>query len=129
MVSLTLSEMLKYKSFIISSFYTIFWITFSSSLFAQDRIDPLLPPDNSLIKQENLWIIDILSYIESFLLKVALPLVTIGAFLYVAFELLTAEGNEEKMKKAWKVVTYSAIGLITIALAYAIIAMASRLSF
>lgn len=32
------------------------------------------------------------------------------------------------MKKAWKAVSYAAIGLLMIALAYAIIAMASRLS-
>ncbi len=71
---------------------------------------------------------EVLSYIEKVLLQVVLPVVVVGVFLYVAFELLTADGNEEKMKKAWKVMTFSVVGLITIALAYAVIAMASRLS-
>lgn len=80
------------------------------------------------IKDRTWDLIGIFTFIESFLLKVALPLVVVWAFLYIAWELLTAEGNEEKMKKAWKAVTYSAIGLLMIALAYAIVAMASRLS-
>ena len=86
--------------------------------------DPLIKENTA-----NGWsLVEALGFVESFLLKVVLPLVVIGTFLYVAYELLTAEGNEEKMKKAWKSVTFSVIGIIVITLAYAIIAMASRLS-
>lgn len=117
------------KSFFTFLFYSFLSFGISSNISAQERIDTLTSPNNSLITKTNWNIIDVLSYIESFLLQVILPLIVVWVFLYVAFELLTAEGNEEKMKKAWKVVTFSSIGLITIALAYAIIAMASRLSF
>lgn len=50
-----------------------------------------------------------LSYIESFLLKVVLPLVIIGSALYIAYKLFLAEGNEEENKKAWKAVSYASI--------------------
>jgi hypothetical protein len=43
------------------------------------------------------------------LLKALLPVVLIGASIYIAYELFTAEGDEAKMKKAWKSVAYSAI--------------------
>lgn len=65
--------------------------------------------EKNLIKNQSWELTDILSYGEQFLLKVVLPLVVIGTFLYIAYELLTAEGNEEKMKKAWKTVTFSSI--------------------
>ncbi len=122
-----------FKNYITFFLYSLLWISLSVELVAaQVRIndtDPLALPDNSLITKKDWGMIEILTYVESFLLQVVLPLVVVWVFLYVAFELLTAEGNEEKMKKAWKVVTYTSIGLITIALAYAIVAMASRLSF
>lgn len=73
--------------------------------------------------------VGILSFIEEILLKVALPLVLVGAFLYIAYELLTADGDESKMKKAWKGVSYSAIGLITIAVAYALVSIILALQF
>jgi Type IV secretion system pilin len=88
-------------------------------------------PENSLIKDgtSKSWgLIEILQFIETILLKVALPLVIVGSFLYIAYELFLAEGNEEKMKKAWKSVTYSVIGIICIALAYAVVSLVSRLS-
>jgi Ni,Fe-hydrogenase I cytochrome b subunit len=69
-----------------------------------------------------------LSFVEEILLKVALPLVIIGTGLYVAYELFLAEGNEEKQKKAWKSLTFGSIGVICIAMGYAIISLVSRLS-
>jgi hypothetical protein len=51
----------------------------------------------------------VLSFVEEILLKVALPLIIIGTGLYVAYELFTAEGSEEKLKKAWKSVTFGSI--------------------
>jgi hypothetical protein len=59
---------------------------------------------------------------------VILPLVAVGSMLYIAYELFLAEGNEEKMKKAWKSVTFSVIGIVSIMLAYAVVSLASRLS-
>lgn len=69
-----------------------------------------------------------LSYIESFLLKVVLPLVIIGSALYIAYKLFLAEGNEEENKKAWKAVSYASIWVISIMLAYAVIAIVQRLN-
>ncbi len=63
------------------------------------------------------------------LLKVVLPIVVVGASLYIAYELFTAEGDESKMKKAWKSVAYSAVALIAIALSYSLVSIVSRLSF
>ncbi len=78
----------------------------------------------------NGWdLISTLSFLEEVLLKVALPLVLVGTFLYLAFQLLTADGDETKMKKAWKWVTYSAVGMITIALSYAVVALILQLQF
>lgn len=86
-------------------------------------------PQNSILKNASWWtFLDFLAFIEAFLLKVVLPLVIIGTFLYVAYKLFLAEGNEEENKKAWKAVTYASIGVISIMLAYAVIAIVSRLS-
>ena len=106
-------------------------LLFSHQAFALAVSEPIktdVKTTHDLITNRSLLFVDILSLAESFLLKVALPLVIIGTFLYVAWELLTAEGNEEKMKKAWKTLTFSTIGVIVITIAYAIVAMASRLS-
>jgi hypothetical protein len=53
--------------------------------------------------------IDVLTFIEQALLRVALPLIIIGTALYIAYELFLAEGSEEKLKKAWKSVTFASI--------------------
>ncbi|MFZ2255823.1 MAG: hypothetical protein WAW59_08145 [Patescibacteria group bacterium] len=70
---------------------------------------------------DGLTLIGVLSLIQSILLKVALPIVIIGGSLYIAYELFTAEGDETKMKRAWKSLTFSAIGLICIAVSYAFV--------
>lgn len=71
----------------------------------------------------------LLSYGEQFLLKAVLPLTVVGVALYVGYHLVTAEGDEEKMKKAFKSLTYSAVGLIAVACAYAVVRVISTLSF
>ena len=71
----------------------------------------------------------VVSYAEQILLRLALPLVVVGVSIYVAYELLTAEGDEEKMKKAWKSLTYTAIGLIAVMCAYIFVTFISQLSF
>ena len=65
----------------------------------------------------------LISYGEEILLKVVLPLAVVGVALYVGYHLLTAEGDEEKMKKAFKSLTYSAMGLIAVACAYAFVSL------
>ncbi len=59
----------------------------------------------------------------------ALPILVVGASLYIAYELFTAEGDESKMKKAWKSIAYTAVALISIALSYGLVSIISRLSF
>jgi hypothetical protein len=73
-------------------------------------------------------VVMILTLIQSFLLKVVLPLVIIGGSLYIAYELFLAEGDESKMKRAYKSIAYSAIALISIALSYAIVTVIYKLS-
>ncbi len=70
----------------------------------------------------------ILTLVQSFLLKVVLPIVIIGGSLYIAYELFLAEGDESKMKRAYKSIAYSAIALISIALSYAIVTVIYKLS-
>jgi hypothetical protein len=83
--------------------------------------------DTSLI-QESMTLIGVLSLIQSILLKVVLPILVVGTALYVAYLLFTADGDETKMKQAWKSVTFSAIALIIIALAYALVAVFSNIA-
>ncbi len=73
--------------------------------------------------------IQILTLIQAILLKVLLPIVVVGASLYIAYELFTAEGDESKMKKAWKSIAYTAVALISIALSYGLVSIVSSLSF
>lgn len=88
-----------------------------------------MQPPNSILTNVSGWTFyDFLAFIEAFLLKVALPLVIIGASLYIAYKLFLAEWNEEENKKAWKAVTYATIGVISIMISYALIAIVQRLS-
>jgi hypothetical protein len=78
------------------------------SVYAVDRLEVgvTLRDDRTILERvgtNGSWgLIEVLSFVEGFLLKVLLPLVIVGAGLYLAYGLLTAEGNEEKNKKAWK---------------------------
>ena len=113
----------------IFAFYFIGYNTLFVTFWAW--LDQLLLKGNNsdIISSSGKDPISLLTLIQSFLLKVVLPIVVIGASLYIAYELFTAEGDETKMKRAWKSVAYSAIGLIAIALSYAIVNIISRLSF
>lgn len=73
--------------------------------------------------------VQLLTSIQSILLTVVLPVIVVGASLYIAYELFTAEGDESRMKKAWKSVAYTAVALIAIALSYAIVSIVTKLSF
>lgn len=61
-------------------------------------------------------------------MKVLLPIVVVGGSLYVAYELFTADGDETKMKRAWKSVAFTAVGLVSIAVSYAFVSVLSRIS-
>ena len=104
-------------------------IAFLSEQVFAESIKTGVNTTNSLIKNTSSDLVSILSYVERILLRGVLPVVAVGVFLHVAGLLLMAEGNEEEMKKAWKTLTYSAIAFIAIALAYAAVAIVSRLSF
>ena len=86
-------------------------------------------PDGSILTSNGITLIKVLTLVQSVLLKVVLPIVVVGASLYIAYELFTAEGDESRMKKAWKSVAYSAVALISIALSYGLVSIVSRLSF
>lgn len=73
--------------------------------------------------------IELLKFIQNILLKVALPVVAVGVSIYTAYELLTAEWNEAKMKKAWSSVVYGVIAIICILLSYTVVSVISSLSF
>jgi hypothetical protein len=79
--------------FFIITFLSSFLL--SSSLFALDRTDvmnilPGASGDVSIISS-GMTLEGLLTLIQSLLLKVALPLILVGASLYIAYELFTAE--------------------------------------
>ena len=87
-------------------------------------------PDGSILNSRgSTTLISLLTLVQSVLLKVVLPIIVVGASLYIAYELFTAEGDESRMKKAWKSVAYTAVALISIALSYGLVSIVSRLSF
>lgn len=73
-------------------------------------------------------IVTFLGFIQTLLLELVLPLVAIGCGLYIAYVLFTAEWDEAKMKKVWRAVAYSIIGIISIMLAYLVVDIISRLN-
>lgn len=85
-------------------------------------------PDGTIVHDSNITLIGILWLIQWFLLKVALPILLVGTSIYIAYELFTAEGDETKMKKAWKSFAYSVVWLVSIAVSYAFVTVISRLA-
>lgn len=47
-----------------------------------------------------------------------LGIVSVSVFLYIGYNLFTAQGKEEEFKKAWVALVYAIIGLAVIPLAY-----------
>jgi hypothetical protein len=84
-------------------------------------VSETLPPDISLI--------DLLSIIQKLLLKGILPIIVVWTTLYIAYQLFTADGDETRLKQAWKSLTYGSIALVIIALSYTFVAILSNLSF
>lgn len=83
---------------------------------------------HQIIDSNSVGFVQILTMIQSILLRVVLPLVVIGTGLYIAYELFTADGDESKLTKAWKSIAYSATALIAIALSYAFISIVASIS-
>ena len=48
-------------------------------------------------------------------------IVAVGVFIWIAFQLFSARGNEEEFKKAWLSLVYAVIGFALIPSAYAIV--------
>lgn len=74
-------------------------------------------------------LVGILSLIQGILLRVVLPLVAIGVMIYVAYELLTAEGDDEKLKNAWKSIVYGSVAILCILLSSYIVRLIAGLNF
>lgn len=83
---------------------------------------------NGSILSGDMTLVGFLSLVQSLLLKVILPILIVGTTLYIAYQLFTAEGDETKMKNAWRSLTFSGIALAIIALAYALVAIFSRIA-
>ena len=112
-------------------YFTIFWnlISVHAAIMQGDIGFHELGNNGSILRAGGVSIIGILTLVQSILLKVILPIIVVGASLYIAYELFTAEGDESKMKQAWKSIVYTAIALISIGLSYGIVSIISRLSF
>lgn len=111
---------------------TILWwflliIPFQALAISQDDLVNHWSPEGTIFTDTWLGLVGILSIIQSILLTIALPVVVVGSALYVAYQLFTAEGDESKMKKAWKSLVYGAIALIAIALSYAFVTILSTI--
>lgn len=112
--------------FILASWFLFFGQSYAIS---ESQIREVGSPEWSILSSGGwLTIVSVITIIQSFLLKVVLPIVVVGASLYIAYELFTAEWDESKMKKAWKSIAYTAIALIAIALSYALVSIVSRIA-
>ena len=110
------------------SFISIFLSFQNTFALGQSDFTNHPAPDGTIWQSTNMTIPGVLSLIQAILLKVVLPIVIVGASLYVAYQLFTAEGDESKMKKAWKSIAYSAVALVAIALSAAIVKIISQIS-
>ena len=105
-----------------------FFFSFSvCSAIEENDIRWWLKPDG-LILDPDYSVIDVFSLVQEFLLKAVLPLVVAGTTLYIAYHLLTAEGDEARMKQAWKSLGYGTMALVMIALSYALVSLLSNIS-
>lgn len=74
------------------------------------------------------WFLQLLIFVQEFLLKVALPVVAVGVSIFVAYELFTAEGDESKMKRAWMTIVYWIIAIASILLSSLVINIISNIN-
>lgn len=111
-------------------FITIFLLLAAPTLFAANTPDELKlgSGNGSIFSWVDVQLVSLLTLIQSLLVKLILPIVIIWGSLYIAYELFTADGDEARLKKAWRSVAYSAIALVSIWLSYALVTIISRLS-
>ncbi|MBP9779442.1 hypothetical protein KBD33_02330 [Candidatus Gracilibacteria bacterium] len=113
--------------------YVLFSIIASLLSLSVCSADDLSPRSSIPVVSEtlppNISLIDLLSIIQKLLLKGILPIIVVGTTLYIAYQLFTADGDETRLKQAWKSLTYGAIALVIIALSYTFVAILSNLSF
>ncbi len=112
-------------------FFSFLALALSASTNLVQAIDPSdignIHP-NGQILQSNLSLIDLLSLAQEILLKVVLPLIIVWTALYIAYQLITADGDETRMKQAWRSIAYSSIALVTVALSYALVSIFASIS-
>ncbi len=56
-------------------------------------------------------------------------IVAVGVFVWIAFRLFSARGNEEEFKKAWLSLVYAAVGIALVPAAYALVKIVTGLNF
>jgi ABC-type spermidine/putrescine transport system permease subunit II len=101
---------------------------FAGSLISREDIGFGWKSPEWTIISSSLTLVWVLTLIQAILLKLVMPVIVIWASLYIAYELLTAEWDETKMKKAWKSLTFSSIALVIVAVSYALVAIISRIA-
>ena len=115
------------------TFFSLLALLFSLESFAatvgrEDIGFSTKAPNGSILNADEVTLTDVLTLVQAILLKLVLPVIVVGAGLYIAYQLLTAEWDETKMKSAWKSITFSAIALIVVALSYAVVRVISGLA-
>ncbi len=95
-------------------------------LFADLKGDMLLNKPESGINTPS----DVTEYFAfaTDILLVAFPLIAIGVFLWVAYNLFTAQGNEEQFKKAWKSLVYVGVGIVVAMASYVLVKVVTNIS-
>ena len=58
-----------------------------------------------------------------------LGITSVSVFLFIGYSLFTAQGKEEEFKKAWKALTYAAVGLAVIPLSYIVVKIVTGLTW
>lgn len=134
--------MKKFLSYILISVFTLLNFNFvfanvsKSEIMVEKNNDSLFniwPEDNVDL---SLWVdasdADIkdnfIKTIQRYILWIV-ALVAVSVFLYIWFELFTAEWNPDKFKKALKALVYAAVWLAVIPLAYVVVKIATWFSF
>jgi hypothetical protein len=116
------------KKYVISILALIFFSTVNFvNAIGLDDIGFWTAPQGSILDWWWVTLIGVLTLIQWILLRAVLPIIVVWTALYIAYHLLTAEGDETRMKQAWKSLAYSAIALVIVALSYAMISILSTI--
>jgi hypothetical protein len=91
----------------------VVWLGSASILFAQAaNVDPIPGYGNDLVG----WIVTMLQYLIALAGIIAAAVLIMNGFMYI-----TASGDEGKIQKATKGITYAIIGLVIAAIAFLIV--------